>query len=85
MDIIVWIVLGGIAGWAASLVAKTDSQQGIVGNIVVGIMGALFGGFIMNLLGHGGVSGINFYSLMVAVLGSIVVLYIYKSLAAKQI
>ncbi len=85
MEIIVWIVLGAIAGWIASLIAGTDAQQGAVGNVVVGIVGALLGGFVMSLFGQGGVSGFNLYSLMVAVLGSVLVLYIYRSSSHKQV
>ena len=85
MDIIVWIILGGIAGWIASLIARTDAQQGVVGNILVGIAGALVGGFVLSLFGHGGVTGFNFNSLVVAVLGSIIVLYIYRALAPHKI
>jgi uncharacterized membrane protein YeaQ/YmgE (transglycosylase-associated protein family) len=85
MEIIVWIVLGAIAGWIASLIAGTDAQQGAVGNVVVGIVGALLGGFVMNLFGQGGVSGFNLYSLMVAIIGSILVLYIYRSLSHQRV
>ncbi|MGB3023604.1 MAG: GlsB/YeaQ/YmgE family stress response membrane protein [Candidatus Saccharimonadales bacterium] len=85
MEIIVWVVLGAIAGWIASLIAGTDAQQGAVGNVVVGIVGALLGGFVMNLFGQGGVSGFNLYSLMVAIIGSVLVLYIYRSLSHKQV
>ena len=78
MGIIVWIVFGGLAGWVGSMIMKTDGQQGIILNVIVGIVGASIGGFIMNLLGEGGVSGFNFYSFLVAVLGAVVLLYIVK-------
>lgn len=78
MGIIVWIVFGGLAGWIASMIMKTDGQQGIILNVLVGIVGASIGGFIMNVLGEGGVSGFNFYSFLVAVLGAVVLLYVVK-------
>ncbi len=78
MGIIVWIVFGGLAGWVGSMIMKTDGQQGIILNVIVGIVGASLGGFIMNLLGEGGVNGFNFYSFLVAVLGAVVLLYIVK-------
>ena len=78
MGIIVWIVFGGLAGWVGSMIMKTDGQQGIVLNVIVGIIGASIGGFIMNSLGEGGVSGFNLYSFLVAVGGAVVLLYIVK-------
>lgn len=78
MGIIVWVIFGGLAGWIGSMIMNTDGQQGIILNIIVGIIGALLGGFIMSLLDMGGVSGFNLYSFAVAVLGAVVLLYIVK-------
>ncbi|MBY0538301.1 GlsB/YeaQ/YmgE family stress response membrane protein [Patescibacteria group bacterium] len=77
--ILLWIVLGGIAGWIASLIMNTDGQQGLVLNVVVGIVGAMIGGFIFGLLGESPVTGFNLYSLMVAVAGAVVLLMIVKT------
>ena len=79
MGIILWVIFGAIAGWIASMIMKTDAQQGAVMNIIVGIIGALVGGFIMNALGQGGVSGFNLYSLLVAIGGAIVLLAIVRA------
>lgn len=78
MSIIAWLIVGGVAGWIASLIMKTDAQQGIFMNIIVGVLGALIGGYLFNLLGYTGVDGFNFYSFLVAVVGSVVLLWIYK-------
>lgn len=78
MGILLWIVFGAIAGWIASMIVK--SNQGLLLDIIVGIVGALIGGWIMSLLGYGGVSGFNIYSLLVAILGSIVLLVIVKAI-----
>jgi uncharacterized membrane protein YeaQ/YmgE (transglycosylase-associated protein family) len=78
MDLLVYLVFGALAGWIASMVMKTDGQQGWVMNIVVGVIGAFLGGMIMNLFGQSGVTGFNFYSLFVAILGAIVALWLYK-------
>ncbi len=79
MDIILWIVLGALVGWIASKIMKTDGQQGPVLNIIVGIVGAILGGWIMNALGKSGVTGFNFYSFLVALLGAIVLIAIVKA------
>jgi uncharacterized membrane protein YeaQ/YmgE (transglycosylase-associated protein family) len=79
MGIIAWIILGGLAGWIASLLTNTDEQMGILANIFVGIVGALLGGFLMGLLGGNGVNGFNLWSLLVAVLGAFVLLMIIKA------
>lgn len=74
MSILAWIVLGGLAGWIASLIMKTDSSQGILLNIIVGIVGAALGGVVFRMIGESGVTGFNLYSLLVSVLGSIILL-----------
>lgn len=82
MSILAWIILGGLAGWIASLLMKTDAQQGILLNIVVGIVGAFLGGMLFSFLGGDGVTGFNLYSLLVAVLGSVVFIWILKMVRA---
>jgi uncharacterized membrane protein YeaQ/YmgE (transglycosylase-associated protein family) len=78
MNILVWIIFGAIAGWIASLIMRTDDQQGGFGNIVVGIAGALIGGFIMSALGNNGITGFNIYSLMVATVGAIILIGVVR-------
>ena len=76
MGVILWIIFGALAGWVASIIMKTNSGQGTISDIIMGIVGAVVGGFIMNLLGLSGVNGFNLYSFAVAVIGAIVVIYI---------
>ena len=78
-SIIVWIIFGALAGWIASLIMNTNRQQGAIGNIAVGIVGALLGGTIVQAFGGAGVSGFNVSSLIVAVFGSIILLAVVKS------
>ena len=78
MDLIVWILFGGLVGWAASMVM--DTGGGLLWNIGVGIVGAVIGGFIMNLLGQNGVEGFNLYSFLVAVLGACVLIAIVRAM-----
>ncbi len=76
MGIVLWIIFGAIAGWIASVIMKTNSRQGTVKDIVLGVVGAVVGGFLMGLVGQAGVTGFNIYSLVVAVIGAVVVIYI---------
>lgn len=78
MDIIIWIVLGAIAGWIAGLIMK--SNHGMLEDIILGIVGAFVGGLIMNSLGQSGVSGLNLYSIIVAVIGAMVVIFLGRLL-----
>lgn len=78
MELIAFLVLGGIAGWIASLIMGTDASQGLFLNIVVGVVGAFVGGMLFNAFGSSGVSGFNFYSLAVATLGAIALLFVVR-------
>jgi len=78
MGIIAWLVLGGIAGWLASMVAGNNASQGLLGNIIVGILGAFIGGFLFSLLGGSGVTGFNLWSVLVAFIGATVLLFIVR-------
>lgn len=77
MDIIAWIVFGALAGWIASIIMRTNAEQGAVGNIIVGIIGAIIGGFIMRTFGAE-VSGFNFASLIVAIAGAMLLLFVMR-------
>lgn len=76
MSLVLWIVLGAIAGWIASMIMRTDANQGLGMDIIMGMIGAVVGGLLMGMLGESGVNGFNLYSIFVAVLGSVVVIYI---------
>jgi uncharacterized membrane protein YeaQ/YmgE (transglycosylase-associated protein family) len=77
MDNIIWIVFGGLVGWVASMVMKTGG--GLVWDIGVGIVGAVIGGFLMNMLGASGVSGFNLYSFIVALVGACILIAIVRA------
>ncbi|MDQ3158930.1 MAG: GlsB/YeaQ/YmgE family stress response membrane protein [bacterium] len=78
MGILLWLVLGALAGWIASKIIGSDDGQGVITNIIVGIVGAFIGGFVFNLLGGDSVTGFNVYSLFVAVVGSVILLAILR-------
>ena len=79
-----WIVLGGLAGWIASKFVGTDKSQGIIGNIIAGILGGVVGGWVFSLLGGAGVTGFNIWSFVVAVVGAVIVLMIWKAITGKN-
>lgn len=79
MSILAWIILGLIAGFIASkLVNKTG--EGIVLDIVLGVVGAVVGGWVFNFFGKQGVSGLNLYSFVVAIIGAVLVLVVYHAI-----
>lgn len=80
MGIILWIIFGALVGWVASLLMKTDAQQGVLLNIIVGVIGAVIGGWLMGVIGKGGVEGFNLYSFIVALLGACVLIAIVRAL-----
>lgn len=78
MGFLGWILLGGLAGWIASMLMK--ERQGCFANVVVGVIGALLGGLIFSFLGGVGVTGFNPWSLLVAVIGSVLLIAILRGL-----
>ena len=83
MSIIGWIILGLVAGWVASKIWR-GTGSGLVMNLVLGVVGAFVGGFLFSLIGGQGVTGLNLWSLIVATLGAIVVLWISGLLAGRR-
>ena len=83
MSFLSWIVLGLISGFIASKIVNA-SGQGVVTDIVLGIIGAIAGGWLFNAIGHIGVTGVNLYSILVAVVGAVIVLLIYHALVGKR-
>lgn len=76
MSILLWLVLGLAAGWLASIIMGTNARQGMFMDIILGIIGAFVGGFLMNLFGQAGVNGFNVYSLVVATMGAIALIWL---------
>ena len=78
MGLIIWLIVGGIVGWLASMIMKTDGQQGILLNVVVGIVGAFLGGWLISpLVGMGTInSGISIGSIVVSLIGAVILLAI---------
>jgi uncharacterized membrane protein YeaQ/YmgE (transglycosylase-associated protein family) len=83
MSIIGWIILGLVAGFVASKIVNAQGQ-GLILDIALGIVGAIVGGFLFSLFGAGGVTGLNLYSMLVAIAGSVVVLWVYHAIAGRR-
>lgn len=85
MGIIAWVVFGALAGWIASMIMGTNDRQGCLGNIVVGVVGAFIGGFLVELLGGGDMTfAFNVRSFVVAVIGAVVLLGLVGLLRGRR-
>lgn len=83
MSIIGWIILGLVAGFVGSKIVN-KSGEGFFLDIILGVVGAIVGGFLFSLIGASGITGLNIYSLIVAVLGSVVVLLAYHMVLGRK-
>lgn len=78
LGIIGWIIIGGLAGWIGSKIMKTDAQQGILLNVVVGIVGGLLGGYLLKVLGVDVAGGGLIFSFLTCLLGAVILLFVVK-------
>ena len=81
-SILIWIVLGGLSGWIASRLMGAATN--IVTTVILGILGAVVGGWLFNQFGQTGTTGLNVWSVLVAVVGAVVVLFIYQLVTGKR-
>jgi uncharacterized membrane protein YeaQ/YmgE (transglycosylase-associated protein family) len=84
MSLLAWLVVGLIAGFLAKYVVPGEGPGGVIGDLVIGVVGAILGGWIFGLLGHSGVTGINIYSILVALVGAVVLLFIARALSRRS-
>lgn len=84
LNIIAWIVVGGLAGWIASKIMKTDASMGVMLNVVVGIIGALIGGWVVNLLLDADPEIFSIGGFLTAILGSVILLAIVRALTGRR-
>jgi uncharacterized membrane protein YeaQ/YmgE (transglycosylase-associated protein family) len=86
MGIIAWIVFGALAGWVASLIMGTSGRQGCIFDIIVGVVGAFIGGFLVQMLtGRGFDTGFNLTSFIVAIIGAVVLLFIVGLMRGRRV
>lgn len=78
IELILWIVFGALVGWIASMIMGTNQQQGGLANIVIGMLGALIGGFVARSLGGAGVTGFNIVSFIVSLIGAVILIAVVK-------
>ena len=79
MSIIIWLIVGGVIGWLASLLAGTDARMGIFMNVIVGVVGAFLGGLIAQAVGFGPLNVLSFAGFVFALLGALILLGIVRA------
>jgi uncharacterized membrane protein YeaQ/YmgE (transglycosylase-associated protein family) len=79
MSVVTWIILGLISGFLASMIVN-KAGEGVLLDIVLGIVGAVVGGWIFTQIGHSGITGFNIYSILVSVIGAVIVLFVYHAI-----
>jgi uncharacterized membrane protein YeaQ/YmgE (transglycosylase-associated protein family) len=84
MSILAWIIVGIIAGWLARMVIPGEGPAGLLGDLVIGAVGALVGGWIFNAFGHSGATGVNIGSIVVAFVGAVVVLWLMRLFTGRR-
>ncbi|MDF2944155.1 MAG: GlsB/YeaQ/YmgE family stress response rane protein [Herbinix sp.] len=82
-NIIVWLILGGVSGWIASKLTGNDAKMGIGMNLVVGILGAFIGGWLAGIFGLGPATGLNLWSFIISIVGSVILLAIVSVFRKK--
>ena len=84
MSILAWLIIGIIAGWLAKMVIPGEAPKGVLGDLVIGVVGAIAGGWIFNAFGHSGATGLNVGSIVVAFVGAVVVLWLMRQFAGTR-
>lgn len=84
MGIIIWVIFGTLVGWIASMIMRTDEDQGAIANIIIGIVGAFIGGAVSSMLGGPNISGFNLTSLLVATLGAVVLIFFIRLIGGRR-
>ena len=81
MGIVSWLVVGALSGWIASKIMGKNAKMGWIANIIVGIIGAFIGGFVLGFFGIGGVTGLNLWSILLSIFGSCLLLFVINKLS----
>ena len=84
MSILSWVIIGIIAGWLGKMVIPGEGPGGLLGDLLIGIVGAIAGGWIFNAFGHVGATGVNIGSIVVAFVGAVVVLWLMRQITGTR-
>ncbi len=84
MGILLWVIFGGLVGWVASLLTRRSGKHGLIMNVIIGIIGASLGGWLMSMIGKTGVTDFNWYSFGVALLGAVVLNILIRLLKGRS-
>jgi len=84
MSILAWLIVGIVAGWLAKMVIPGEAPRGVLGDLVIGVVGAIAGGWIFNYFGHPGATGVNIGSIVVAFIGAVVVLWVMRQVVGTR-
>jgi uncharacterized membrane protein YeaQ/YmgE (transglycosylase-associated protein family) len=84
MTVLAWLIVGLIAGWLAKMVIPGEAPRGVLGDLVIGVVGAIAGGWIFNYFGHPGATGVNVGSILVAFVGAVVVLWLMRQFVGTR-
>ena len=84
MTVVAWIVVGLIAGWLAKVISPGPERTGLLATLLIGIIGAIVGGWLFNAFGRAGASGVDLYSIIVATRGAVVFLFICMAVTANR-
>jgi uncharacterized membrane protein YeaQ/YmgE (transglycosylase-associated protein family) len=84
MTILAWIIVGLIAGALAKMVVPGEGPGGLIGDIIVGVVGAFIGGWVFNFFDHSAVTGLNLYSIVVAFVGAVILLFILRAISGRR-
>ena len=82
-SIILWIIFGAIVGWIASIIMRTNEEMGAAANIIIGIIGAFIGGAVSRLIGGPTVTGFNFTSILVAIIGAVILIFFIRMISGR--
>ena len=84
MTLLAWVIVGIIAGWLAKMVIPGEAPKGVLGDLVIGVVGAIAGGWTFNYFGHPGATGVNIGSVLVAFIGAVVVLWLMRQFVGTR-
>lgn len=84
MNILLLLIFGALVGWIASLVMGSNQRQGLIMDIILGIVGSIVGGWVMTLFNQPGVTGFDLYSLIVGVIGAVILIYLGRMITSSS-